>query len=82
MASKGFGDLWLLKINSNGSIIWQKGIGGRGYDEVRKKHLLSGATDRYRYDPKLLWRDVPKIIYKSKSNPTRTPNFGILGKSR
>lgn len=32
--SKGGNDCWILKINSTGDIIWQKTIGGSGYDGV------------------------------------------------
>ena len=30
--SKGMVDFWLLKLNSTGGIVWQKGIGGSGND--------------------------------------------------
>jgi hypothetical protein len=36
MKSKGFGDLWLLKLNNSGSIIWQRGIGGSSSDFLAK----------------------------------------------
>jgi hypothetical protein len=36
METKGFGDLWLLKLNTSGNIIWQKGIGGNSSDFIQK----------------------------------------------
>jgi hypothetical protein len=37
--SKGSADAWLLKLNAMGNIIWQKGIGGNGYDAIRNIEL-------------------------------------------
>ncbi|MFN3967936.1 T9SS type A sorting domain-containing protein [Flavobacterium sp.] len=35
-ASRGGADLWILKLNISGNIIWQKAIGGSGFDILTK----------------------------------------------
>lgn len=37
------GDVWLLKLNSDGSVNWQKTYGGTGLDTVRSMMELSGG---------------------------------------
>jgi hypothetical protein len=34
--SRGGADIWLIKLNSNGTTLWQKSIGGSGYDTLNK----------------------------------------------
>lgn len=33
-ASKGLDDFWIVKLDVNGNIIWDKTLGGNGYDEL------------------------------------------------
>src|SRR5260370_7032230 len=53
-ASFGSGgtDAWLLKLNSDGSVAWQKAYGGAGYDDAQYVeqtadggYILSGQTN-------------------------------------
>lgn len=39
----GSGDAWIIKLASNGSIQWQKCLGGSNEDHFRSLHLLSGG---------------------------------------
>lgn len=34
--SRGASDIWILKLNPSGTILWQKTIGGQGYDSLGK----------------------------------------------
>lgn len=36
--NNGGADLWLIKINTNGNLIWQKNFGGSGFDAGRAVH--------------------------------------------
>ncbi len=38
----GFADMWLLKLNSNGDILWQKTYGGRDFDYA---HSIQQTSD-------------------------------------
>ncbi|WP_445722599.1 T9SS type A sorting domain-containing protein [Flavobacterium sp.] len=53
----GYNDLWVVKINNTGSIIWQKSYGGSGYDyanDVRQTtdggYILCGASTSSNFD--------------------------------
>ncbi len=42
--NKGAADIWLIKITSNGELIWQKTIGGTGFDAARSiKSTMDGG---------------------------------------
>lgn len=50
--SKGVSDYWIVKTNENGEIVWQKTIGGSGYDYLKsvipakdKGMLLAGSSN-------------------------------------
>src|SRR6202008_1037230 len=43
----GFGgtkDIWILKLNATGTLIWQKRYGGSGLDIANHIHLLTDGT--------------------------------------
>ncbi|WP_299135866.1 hypothetical protein [uncultured Tenacibaculum sp.] len=49
--NKGGADLWVIKINSNGGLVWQKNFGGNNFDvgnSIKKmsdgNYLLSGSS--------------------------------------
>jgi uncharacterized delta-60 repeat protein len=51
---QGRNDAWVLKLNSDGGIVWQKTIGGSGYDGITcvqqtadDGYLLAGFTDSF-----------------------------------
>ena len=48
---EGGGDIWLLRVDGLGEIMWQKTIGGRGYDQISDfqktddgSYILAGET--------------------------------------
>ncbi|MBK8343766.1 MAG: hypothetical protein IPL12_10920 [Bacteroidetes bacterium] len=43
----GYMDLWILKLNSLGNIIWQNTIGGDGEDGVLQKSINSAMENIY-----------------------------------
>jgi hypothetical protein len=47
----GHGDIWVLKLNASGDVVWQKTYGGGGWDEARSiqqttdgGYIVSGTT--------------------------------------
>lgn len=42
--SKGSHDYWILQLNSDGDILWQKTIGGSGYDQATTMQKTSNTT--------------------------------------
>src|SRR5262249_42759818 len=42
---KGINDYWIVKLDSNGEILWDKTIGGNGYDELAS--LQQTSDDGY-----------------------------------
>ncbi len=43
--TNGFNDLWFVKVNNTGGVIWQKGIGGSGNDEFVE--MIATADDGF-----------------------------------
>jgi len=38
----GYGDYWIVKLDTNGNIVWQKSLGGSSYDEA---HSIQQTSD-------------------------------------
>ena len=43
----GFCDVWIVKTDSLGNLIWEKSYGGSGYDEIRNGSLLITPQNEY-----------------------------------
>lgn len=61
----GYSDAWVLKLNSDGSVAWQKAYGGPNYDQVYSVHqtsdegyILAG------YKEQTLWGDCDAWVMK------------------
>jgi alpha-tubulin suppressor-like RCC1 family protein len=53
-ATNGYGDAWLLKLNSTGAVEWEKTYGGSGYDYAQSVskasdggYVIAGYSDSY-----------------------------------
>jgi uncharacterized delta-60 repeat protein len=50
----GYDDFWVLKLNSNGSVVWSKTYGGAGYDDASSAqqtadggYIVAGTSDSF-----------------------------------